>query len=588
MGSPNNWGLVDIAGRFNTGLQVGNITGADLYVLVNGVPIPVSQVSLTYGLNEIPTASAQVALGRNARDNSSSSIYDQVAAIKQMAEVQIIVQGKLGDFTSSGTGGQRQQFPTVDAATIFMGYVSGLSYRRSSGRVTMIINMVNRLFDLSTSSGGSKDVVPGAPHDFLLQTLGEGPGGSVYGEVTTKFSEMAPNLAKDFSHAILDGFNYIAENNRLQSNDAEIWCGGDDQIDPGREDNFRASQVINPFGDWEGIANFSTSAYMGRYTTKYPLKIHSSGRDKAAMTISSQVSSSLASSSMWGTINNVILPEFGCGIIPMARGAIIAPILPMAKNHQILIRPEDYADFNMSTQSQRPLYGVGVLGNFVLGSLNAEDPKLCVGATYVAKASDSQSSNDGMWLFVPAPKWLDDFTDFDPEAREGDAGVNKMLGDVSHDAVGADKPAVERDVSAELPEWNNAMKKYAQMMYAAQALRGREGTLMGKLRFDIAPGTTIKIQAKGEDLMGGTDSLATDMYGFVARVTIMINAEQASAATTLELTNLRTAEENETNAGGDGGRFAFEKHPFFEENYFKYAPIVPELSLEPELEPELT
>lgn len=584
MARSNNWALVDLSGLLGNQLQVGGrITGAELWVIVNGQQIPVAQFSMTYGLNDIPTASAQVALGRDAKTGQQSAIYSQIAAIKQMTEVEVRVVGTLGDFTASGTGGARKQFPTTNAV-IFMGYVSGVTYRRSAGRVTMIINMVNQLFDLSASSGGSKDVVPGAPHDFMQQTLGDGPGGEHYGDAATKFIDtLPPKLDEDYSEAVLECLDFISKNNFLQTNQGDLWCGGPDLIDPEREMNLRASDVINPKGEWQGIATFSNSAYMGKYTVQYPLLVNSSAKDKAALTISNQISASLASSSMWGLLIGSILPAFGCGIVPMARGAILAPILPMAKQHQIVIKPEDYADFNMSTQSQRPLYGVGVLGNFVLGTMNPDDPKMCVGASFIAKSNANIPFNDGMWMFVPAPKWLEGFIDFDPKAREGDADVNKLMGDVSHDAVGVDEVAVERDPGTEIDEWNSELKKYAQMMYAAQALRGREGTLMGKLRFDIAPGTTIKIQSKGEELSDGTDTLATDMYAFVARVTIMINAEQASAATTLELTNLRTAEENDANSGGDDGRFAFNKHPFFGDDYFKYAPIVPELSLEPEL-----
>lgn len=575
MARAGSWALVDISGFFrNVALQVGNNTGADLYVVVAGAILPAAQISITYGLNDIPTASAQIALGRDARTGDDSSVYAQVNAIKQMAEAEIRILGALGDFTSSGTNGARQQFPFAPGTTIFKGYVSGLTYRRSAGRVTMIINFVNQLFDLSASSGGSKDVVPGAPHSFMQSTMEEGPGGIHYTHGATKLSGILPDQIKtDFSNAIVESLKYIADNNQLQTNDAELWCGR--SIIDEREANNRALNVIEQFGDWQGIATFSNSGYMAPYASACPLLLHTNGYQLAAKVISDQIGMSLASTSMWGMLVNSVLPGFGAGIIPMARGAILAPCLPMARQHQATIFPEDYADFNLSAQSQRPLYGVGVMANYVMGTLTDKDPKQCVGATFVAKADDGSPINDGMWLFVNAPPWLEDYTNFDPKAATGDADVVKVLSDVSHDAVGVDKIAVDRDVGAEVTDWNEGMSKYAQMMYATQALRGREGTLVGKLRFDIAPGTTIKISSEGNQLSAGVDTLATDMLGFVARVTISINAEQASAVTTFELTNLRTAKENETD------RFSLEEHPFFGPNYFKYAPIVPELSLPP-------
>jgi hypothetical protein len=191
----------------------------------------------------------------------------------------------------------------------------------------------------------------------------------------------------------------------------------------------------------------------------------------------------------------------------------------------------------------------------------------------VAKSQDGTPLNDGMWLFVNAPGWMDDWVNFDPEAATGDADINKTLNQPSHDATGADKAAIEREPGTEVVEWNDSMQQYARMMYAVNALKGREGTVVGKLRFDIAPGTTVLIQARGDNyLSAGVDTLATDLYGFVAKVHISINAEQASATTAFELTNLRTAKENESQ------RFSMLEHPFFRQNYFKYAPLVPALT----------
>lgn len=578
MARAGSWALVDISGFFrNVALQVGNNTGADLYVVVAGAILPAAQISITYGLNDIPTASAQIALGRDARTGDDSPVYTQVNAIKQMAEAEIVILGSLGDFTSSGAGGVRQQFPFAARTVIFKGYVSGLTYRRSAGRVTMIINFVNQLFDLSASSGGSKDIVPGAPHSFMQGILEAGPGGTYYTTAATKLVQDLPQqLNTDFSKAILESLHWIASNNQLQTHDQGIWCKNavSGPINTTQE-NSLALNAIDQFGSWEGIATFSGSSYMAPYASTCPLLLFSNGYQLATKVISDQIGNSIAATSMWGMLVNSVLPGFGAGIIPMARGAILAPLLPMARKHQATIFPEDYADFNLSAQSQRPLYGVGVMANYVMGTLTDKDPKQCVGASFVASAKNGPPVTDGMWLFVNAPPWLEDFANFDPKAATGDADVVKVLSDVSHDAVGVNNIAVDRDIGSEVPEWNEGMSKYAQMMYATQALRGREGTLVGKLRFDIAPGTTIKISSKGNELSAGVDTLATDMLGLVARVTISINAEQASAVTTFELTNLRTAKENETD------RFSLEEHPFFGPNYFKYAPIVPELSLPP-------
>jgi hypothetical protein len=310
----------------------------------------------------------------------------------------------------------------------------------------------------------------------------------------------------------------------------------------------------------------------------YPLQVPASARNKAATTISGQISSSLAATSIWGVLTNSILPDYGCAIIPLAQNAVLAPLLAMARESQISISPDDYVDLHMNCASQRPLYGVGVLANYQMATVHKEgDAKVCNGSSFVAKADDTQSPgfNDGMWMFVNAPRWMDDWTNTDPKALKGNANVNDMLNKPAHNAAGPVENAFERNPSSESNDYNDAMTKYAQLIYNLNSLRGRDGTLVGKLRFDIAPGTTIKIKVRGE-LMAGVDTLAVDMFGLVTGVSIAIDAEQGTASTSLQLINLRTAAENASD------RYSMAKHPFFGDNYFKYEPLVPALSLPPD------
>jgi hypothetical protein len=132
---------------------------------------------------------------------------------------------------------------------------------------------------------------------------------------------------------------------------------------------------------------------------------------------------------------------------------------------------------------------------------------------------------------------------------------------------------VQRNPDDEVNDWNNVMERYAQMIYAANALRGREGTIVSKLRFDICPGTTIRVKSNTDRNSDGVSELAADLLGLVAQVTVNINAESATASTTLKLTNLRTDVENLSD------RFSLESHPFFDENFFEQAPLVPSLTV---------
>ena len=110
---------------------------------------------------------------------------------------------------------------------------------------------------------------------------------------------------------------------------------------------------------------------------------------------------------------------------------------------------------------------------------------------------------------------------------------------------------------------------YARAVYIHQALRGRTGQLNGKLRFDIAPGSTVKIEGTSEPFLKD-DGLGYNLIGDVIRVTIAINAESAQASTAFQLGNVRTESENEDDLT------SIDQHPLYTTKFLG-APLVPAL-----------
>jgi hypothetical protein len=84
---------------------------------------------------------------------------------------------------------------------------------------------------------------------------------------------------------------------------------------------------------------------------------------------------------------------------------------------------------------------------------------------------------------------------------------------------------------------------------------------------DIGPGSTVHIKAKGDFLSEGVDAMAADKFAFVSSVSLILDAEEGAASTTLQLTNIRTATENKSD------RFSMTSHPFFD-SYFRGSPLV--------------
>lgn len=554
-GKANNYATVDLSGKQG---------GARVIVEVAGTRLPVASFSMNYALNSIPTATAAIPLGRDARTGKPSAVYDVAKDLKQMAPVVVKLSGSLGDWSPAGINASKQQFPAGEYV-IFTGYVSGVSYRRSNGSISLIINFVNTLIDLALSSCGSRDAVPGAPHDLMLPIFYQASGAKKFIDAASRFtSELPTAMNSDMSTALLSVLKKISQDNLLQATAA--WC--DSTPPPELRNNLlantRALQALDGVLEWKGFANLTAAAGVPGYVTKYPLEVDLNAKTSLAKSLGNRLNASFAGTSMWHALIGSLIPDIGLSVVPLTDSALLVPAFEMSKEAGAVIWTSDVADMQLAVRSQRPLFGVGVMHEQHMGTLPAQE-KQCVGGSYTASLDGVV---DGMWLFVPAPDWLSAWDSIDSNAINGNGSVNNLMTQVVNTTVGSDNRAVQENAEVDVANWNDVSNKYAQMIYAANALQGREGTLTGKLRFDIAPGSTVVIKANAAMKTAGIDDLATDIYGFVNRVTVSISAQDSSATTSFNLANLRTAEENELS------RFSMLSHPFYGLKYFNYAPLV--------------
>ena len=553
-GKANTFAVVDLSGKSGGGKVVAEVAG---------VQLPLATFSMNYALNSIPTATAAVPLGRDARTGKPSAVYEVAKELKQMAPVVVKLVGALGDWSTGGLGSAKQQFPAGEHI-LFTGYVSGVSYRRNNGSISLMLSFANTLIDLALSSCGSRDAVPGAPHDLMLPILHEGAGGKTHMDAASRYISGLPvAMTLDMSKALLDVLTKISSDNLLQASAA--WCDSSPppQLVANLLANTRALQALNGVLDWKGFSNLA--AAKPAYIRDYPFEVDLDSKTALAKSIGGRLNASFAGTSMWHALIGSLITDIGLAVVPQTNSALLVPAFDMSREAGAVIWTSDTADINLSVRSQRPLFGVGVMHEQHMGTLPINE-KQCVAGTYTASLDGVV---DGMWLFVPAPDWLSATEILDIKAVNGNGSVNKLLTQVVNTAVGSDNRAVDEKAEDNVVNWNDASNKYAQMIYAANALQDRGGTITGKLRFDIAPGSTVVIKADTATKTAGIDDFATDIYGFVNRVTVTINAQEASATTSFNLTNLRTDEENKLS------RFSMSSHPFYGVKYFNYAPLIP-------------
>jgi hypothetical protein len=106
---------------------------------------------------------------------------------------------------------------------------------------------------------------------------------------------------------------------------------------------------------------------------------------------------------------------------------------------------------------------------------------------------------------------------------------------------------------------------YARLVLMNEMLRGRTGSLTGRFRLDIAPGSTIAIEvANGGKFVGNPDP--SYLYGLVQGVQLKMSGGGGgigSASTTYSMINVMTAQEHD----GYLGLVTEYKHPIFNARY---------------------
>jgi hypothetical protein len=179
----------------------------------------------------------------------------------------------------------------------------------------------------------------------------------------------------------------------------------------------------------------------------------------------------------------------------------------------------------------------------------------------------------GQLLLVRAPEWLKGLTALTNAQKDfGDTGK------AAHDAI-------DTEENFDAPDWEphdkptsdskaRILHDYAHLLYVQNAINGRAGTFDSKLRFDIAPGSVLKLKKEARPgTTGKYMELPVDTFMQVNRVSFNINSESPQAKTSFECVHLRTQKENDSDAGT--GRFSIDNHVFLNGDYLG-APLIEE------------
>lgn len=534
----------------------------DLLIVIDGVEYKCAQVTINFYLNRIPMASATLAVGRHVHtlkpDKSHSTMFTAGSGTAMLKEAHILFKPK-GDWEPQGA-------PWPDSAVIFRGYVTGVGVRTMRGSIRPTVQIIHWLSDLNFSSMLSNQSHPSNPAD---------PGwrGNYRLEGTTTSGRPA------FMHDMCTSsyFKPGAVKTDLWGKclaETLWWLSEQDQIEA------LAGRGIGPPGSNAQSQKALVRICGGSHSTAscpdaVPLSLHIDGGfdNELAKAIGEWVGREKAeawwSTTTWNKLANDYAAAFLFAIVPQVEQAMVVPYVPGMRTLWKVIRNTDYNYIDTVATIPRPIQEV-VIYQGMMTDTGEGGPESVTRQSRSGGFYRPEGAKEGMLLAHHATGWLKNVPCYGEcpsvTAFGSDDGSTVSVQTSTTDSQGLSRGnefghTIEETAIGVRPVFN----RYAHAEYVQEVLRGRFGVVHGKLRFDIAPGSTVLVEGS-QDPFIGSDTLRPNLIGEVHRVTCNLNAEGAKAGTSFQLLHLRTEAENEDD------RTSVDQHPLYDKE-FKGAPL---------------
>lgn len=568
-----------------------------------------------FELNSIPTAIVNIALGRRADDvDVVSAIHYYVDDFKIQLPATVWCQAKVGE---TSTGPCPLCMPT-EPFVVFEGYVTGTGFRRSTSNTELSLSLTHWLTDLNFSSCTAKQSHPLNPaqiynpinHVMTEELSGgsflDGVQPTVIGqELAIQFFN-ALTLTSDFwggeqivgpdgylPSGLKDYFLALTRMQRINANQIVNLSGADTSFD-----------AVLPELNWEAcraLQRFEPNAKVpahGIDEEGYVLGVKLAMEDNP--TLSSHIADAIATAvgtesldvastmTLWDKLAGQFHAEYRYAVVPTVLKALVVPFTPGLRGemvdgeetlvHRVLLAAH-YESIEFSSIVPRPLRGVGI---FMGRKFNA-------GASFDKKAGISYRSfggwfdkmtkinpgdpepdpryKEGLILFKEAPNWLNNLAPGWPYAADSTGKNNTVKTTTSPDAGAPTTEDSQKEILENAADtiWN----QYARSLYVDEILKNRQGVITGPVRFDIAPGSTLKVEVAEDKFVQNVlfpgipseelcDSQYTKFYYCaVLRVSTAIDCQNARAYTTFYVAHIRDYNENQDNST------SIEEHPLW-------------------------
>lgn len=293
-----------------------------------------------------------------------------------------------------------------------------------------------------------------------------------------------------------------------------------------------------------------------------------------ANSVGSLVLGNVGPSSMWDKLVSSFCPSLQAAVVPMADRLLFVPVHPCRNKDWVTVSVNEVDEFRLELDDTTPVRGAYLLGrkvNFTGLTPGSENLPEVPHAVY-------DGCGAGRFAFFSCPDWLNGY-----EASSHVAGgavlggVRRAAGDPATKKKAADavKPVRAWEPNDPLFDGNDDEggpvltqeeqdrqtavarkdlrltigKSLAKTLAAREHLKKRNASLRTRPRFDIGPGSAIRVEVPA-DRAEGTDTVryATWITGTVVRVTMVLSSEANTAYCAYELSDVRTSADRSQDA----------------------------------------
>lgn len=523
------------------------------------IGIDLTSFEFTHKLNEIPSASMEVAVGRDTRTLLAANIHYIFDFLRVSTPIQIWMEAK--EFSNS------INYPLVgwpeEPIVIFEGVTSGVGMVYSKeGNLNIKIQANHWIGDLNFSSAISRMSHVSNPSHFYAPSsffIGAGGLGSpawvsqgLMGAFLTP-----PVIDVDIWSGGNYGFGLMHFLFTLCSQD--MFFAPDLGIFPDyRRKNDEALAALMRF---EPIISTPPGGFNWFYQYGVPLSFRREAFlnyidiDRAmTQSIMSETFMDNSQITLWDKIISW-KSNFLFSIVPMTDRALIVPYISGMFYIWQIITPGDYSQINIEGKLPRSVRGFGLLLNGPTGEaggFTVNQGKGALSTSRVGGYYENPLLPEGMIIMRKGPSWLSiaqpsETTVLDATGVRNNISISNAL----YPGIGV-APQTIPPVLAQRFVYETIANEFARAAYVEEALKHRTGVISGRPRFDIAPGSSVAIIVIADKFVGAQiPSYFKDksiMFGTVVGITNYFNSITAKCGSNILLSNLKTIWEHYSNS----------------------------------------